>query len=79
MNSKRSGERTQEIWGELITLGQLIKLLSLIGSGAEVKEFLAETRIDVNGEPENRRGRKLYPGDLISISGQIPVRLTSKT
>ena len=78
MNSKRSAERTQEIWGELITLGQLIKLLSLVGSGAEVKEFLADTAIEVNGEPENRRGRKLYAGDLVSISGQDPVRLVEK-
>ena len=77
--SKSPREQLQPIWGELITLGQLIKLLNLVGSGAEVKEFLAENDIEVNGEFENRRGRKLYPGDTIKIAGQVPVRLTSQT
>lgn len=55
---------------EYITLGQLIKFLSLVGSGGEVKFFLMENQILLNEEPEIRRGKKLYPGDIIKINNQ---------
>lgn len=64
-----------KIRGDLITLGQLVKLLRLIGSGGEVKDFLAHTRIEVNGEPENRRGRKIRDGDIVHIPGKRTVRI----
>lgn len=53
---------------EYITLGQLIKFLSLVGSGGEVKFFLMENNILLNGEPELRRGKKIYPEDIIQIN-----------
>jgi S4 domain protein YaaA len=53
---------------EFITLGQLIKFLSLVGSGGEVKFFLSENIILVNGEIENRRGKKLLIDDIITIN-----------
>ncbi|MFA7560540.1 MAG: S4 domain-containing protein YaaA [Candidatus Izemoplasmatales bacterium] len=53
---------------EFITLGQLIKFLSLVGSGGEVKFFLSENIILVNGEIENRRGKKLFIDDIITIN-----------
>lgn len=53
---------------EFITLGQLIKYLSLVGSGGEVKYFLSENTIFVNGEIENRRGKKLFIDDLVTIN-----------
>lgn len=56
---------TFAIWGEFITLGQLVKALNLVGSGAEVKMLLADGGIQVNGEEENRRGRKIRPGDTV--------------
>ena len=67
--------RDVEIRGEYITLGQLLKLADLIGSGGEVKSFLAETSIRVNGELDNRRGRKLRPGDVVAVEGQDKIRL----
>lgn len=54
---------------EYITLGQFLKLTDCIDSGGQVKAFLADTEIWVNGQPENRRGRKLYPNDKINVSG----------
>lgn len=55
-----------------ITLGQLLKIVDLVSSGGQAKWFLQEyaTDIFVNTEPENRRGRKLYPGDVVSIKDQ---------
>ena len=56
---------------DYITLGQLLKLVSIIGYGGEAKSFLATANVDVNGEKENRRGRKLYPNDMVTINGEI--------
>jgi len=55
---------------EYITLGQLIKYLSLVGSGGEVKFFIMESQILLNEEPENRRGKKIYPNDVVEINNQ---------
>jgi S4 domain protein YaaA len=52
---------------DYITLGQLLKYLSYVGSGGEAKIFLEVKRILVNHEPENRRGKKLYPSDVVKI------------
>lgn len=52
---------------EYITLGQFLKLAELIDSGGMAKWFLSEYEIFVNGEQDQRRGRKLRVGDTISI------------
>ena len=51
-----------------ITLGQLLKFANIISSGGETKPFLLENVIVVNDDFDNRRGRKLYPGDTIKIN-----------
>lgn len=56
-----------EIWSEYITLGQLLKLLDYISNGAEAKEYLAEYTPKVNDEEDNRRGRKIRPGDIVTM------------
>ncbi|MCC3376768.1 S4 domain-containing protein YaaA [Cohnella sp. REN36] len=58
-----------DISTEYIQLQQLLQLGDCIGSGGEVKFFLQERQVTVNGEPENRRGRKLRPGDVIEVEG----------
>lgn len=68
-------DKTITFSGEYVTLGQLIKIEQLVESGGQVKLFLSETAITVNGEPENRRGRKLRHGDLIEITGYGRLRL----
>ncbi|MBE6113604.1 MAG: S4 domain-containing protein YaaA [Erysipelotrichaceae bacterium] len=55
---------------EFITLGQLLKVADFISSGGEAKFAVKELRIVVNGEKEDRRGRKLRPGDVVVIEGQ---------
>jgi ribosome-associated protein len=61
--------RVVELTLDEITLGQLLKYADIVGSGGEVKSFLLKKEIKVNGEPENRRGRKLRPGDTIEVEG----------
>jgi ribosome-associated protein len=62
------------IRGEMIRLGQLLKVAGLIDSGAEVKAFLSEQAVLVNGEREERRGRQLHPGDVVTVAdGELRV------
>lgn len=52
---------------DYITLGQFLKLSTIAPSGGMVKAVLEEYKISVNGVQENRRGKKLYPGDKITV------------
>jgi ribosome-associated protein len=67
--------REIEIRGDMIRLGQLLKLSALADSGSEARELLLERRVTVNGEPETRRGRQLHRDDVVAI-GDEAVRVT---
>lgn len=54
---------------DYIKLDSFLKLANLVMSGGEAKIVIQEGQIKVNGEVENRRGRKLYPGDTIAVTG----------
>ncbi|TYP75334.1 S4 domain-containing protein YaaA [Paenibacillus methanolicus] len=54
---------------EYIALGQFLKLADCISTGGEAKFFLQETKVVINGEPDNRRGRKLYDDDQVEVEG----------
>jgi ribosome-associated protein len=69
-------EEDVPIRGQMIRLGQLLKLAAVIDSGAEVKAFLSTEPVWVNGEPEGRRGRQLHPGDVVT-AGERRLHLTS--
>ncbi len=53
-----------------ITLGQMLKLANLISNGGEAKIFLSLHTPKVDGEEDNRRGRKLYPGMVVEVEGE---------
>jgi ribosome-associated protein len=55
--------------GEHITLDALLKATGLAGSGGEAKNFITGGAVQVNGEPELRRGRKLRAGDVVVMGG----------
>ncbi len=52
---------------EYIELQQLLKLTDWISTGGEAKFAVKQLNIRINGEKENRRGRKIYPGDVVLI------------
>ncbi|WP_442597281.1 S4 domain-containing protein YaaA [Neobacillus sp. D3-1R] len=54
---------------EYITLGQFLKLADVIQSGGMAKFFLQEYDVFINGEQDQRRGRKLRSGDNVKIPG----------
>ena len=64
----KSGEDT-------IRLGQLLKLIDAVPSGAQVKDVLSSGDVLVNGDPEERRGRQLHSGDVVTVDGMDDVRI----
>lgn len=50
-----------------ITLGQFLKLTRIIANGGDAKIFLMTTSVYVNGELEQRRGKKLKDGDVVKV------------
>lgn len=58
-----------QILTDYITLGQLLKMTDFIQSGGEAKFAVKNLDITVNNEKEDRRGRKLFEGDVVVIEG----------
>ena len=69
--------RDVAIRGDMIRLGQLLKLAGVVGGGGELKDYLGATPVLVNGEPESRRGRQLHPGDVVA-AGAEELRVVSR-
>ena len=55
---------------EYIKLGQALKAAGLVDSGVEAKIPITSGEVQVNGQPEDRRGRKLYDGDEVTFAGE---------
>lgn len=55
---------------EYITLGQFLKMANIISSGGQAKFFLSENKVFVDGELDQRRGRKLYPNMTVKVLGK---------
>jgi ribosome-associated protein len=70
-------ETTVNVSTEFITLGQLLKEVGIIDTGGMAKWFLSEHEVYLNNELENRRGKKLYDGDVISIPSHGTFRIIS--
>ena len=59
-----------KLFDEYITLQALLKEVGIIQSGGAIKSFLADNQVFFNGELENRRGKKLRIGDVVSLPDQ---------
>jgi ribosome-associated protein len=63
--------REVPIRGEMIRLGQLLKLSGAVDAGGGVKALLSANEVLVNGVPEARRGRQLRDGDEVRVGGEL--------
>lgn len=54
---------------EFITLDSFLKWAGAADTGGHAKTLIASGQVQVNGEVETRRGRKLRPGDRIFLAG----------
>ncbi len=50
-----------------ITLDALLKWVGAAATGGEAKTLISGGDVQVNGNTETRRGRKVYPGDRVSV------------
>lgn len=55
---------------EFIKLGQAMKLAGMVDSGVEAKIVIQDGLVAVNGVIDDRRGRKLYSGDIVTYKGE---------
>jgi ribosome-associated protein len=54
-----------------IKLDSFLKAVNVVSSGGEAKILITDGQVRVNGVVENRRGRKLYPGDRVELNGRF--------
>jgi ribosome-associated protein len=62
------------IRGDMIRLGQALKLAGLAATGGEARALVEQGAISVNAEVETRRGRQLHRGDVVAL-GDDAVRI----
>ena len=55
---------------DFIKLGQAMKLAGMVGSGVDAKMLIHDGQVEVNGEVEYQRGKKLHEGDVITFNGE---------
>ncbi len=55
---------------EYIKLGQALKKAGLVSSGVDAKMVILDGLVEVNGETELQRGKKLRDGDVFSFNGE---------
>lgn len=54
---------------EFIKLDQLLKFAGIAESGADAKMMIAEGTVSLNGEVCSMRGKKIRPGDVVTVDG----------
>jgi ribosome-associated protein len=59
-----------ELRGEYITLAQAVKAAGLAETGGQAKHLVRAGLVRVNGEAEDRPGRKLRAGDRVTGDGR---------
>jgi len=59
-----------EISTPFIKLDALLKFAALVGTGGEAKSAIQEGLVLVNGEVCTMRGKKIVPGDEVTLGGE---------
>ena len=58
-----------ELRGDYIALDSLLKATGLASSGGNAKQMIAAGQVQVDGQSESRRGRKLRAGQVVELAG----------
>ncbi len=59
-----------KIQTEYIKLDQFLKWTGVAESGVDAKDIILAGEVKVNGEIEERRGKKLRVGDTVQVAGK---------
>ena len=62
--------QTVTIQTEFIKLDSFLKYCGAVRTGGEAKTAIAAGEVQVNGEPCTMRGKKLHPGDTVTLDGE---------
>ncbi|CAA0078804.1 putative protein YbcJ [Halioglobus japonicus] len=62
--------RTVEITKQPVELFKILKFEGLVTTGGEAKLVIADGQVNVNGEVETRKRRKIVAGDVIEFAGE---------
>ena len=68
---------TIAIVGEYIKLDSLLKFAGAVESGGGAKELIAQGLVKVNGEVCTMRGKKIRPGDQVTL-GDLTLEVTAR-
>ena len=55
---------------DYIKLGQALKKAGLVDSGVNAKMVIQDGLVELNGQVELQRGKKLYGGEVITYNGE---------
>ena len=55
------------ITGEMIRLGQLLKLAGVVDDGSQARTLIEDGEVSVDGEVDRRRGRQVRPGSSVEL------------
>lgn len=61
---------TIKLRDDFIKLGQALKAVGLCQSGVDAKYAIEDGLVQVNGEVEYQRGKKLHDGDVVTFQGE---------
>lgn len=61
---------TIKLRDEYIKLGQALKAAGIVDSGVIAKLVIQDGAVQVNGEVEYQRGKKLHDGDVVTVNGE---------
>jgi ribosome-associated protein len=64
------------ITGDMIRLGQLLKLAGVVDDGAQARTLIEDGKVSVDGEVDRRRGRQVRPGSSVEL-GETQILVTS--
>lgn len=71
--------REVEITTQPVELYKILKFDSMVSSGGEAKTVIADGLVQVNGQVETRKRKKIVAGDIVEFaSEQIMIRLVEK-
>jgi ribosome-associated protein len=60
-------KHTVDIHTEFIKLDALLKFAGITETGGDAKNIVLEGEVAVNGETCTQRGKKIYPGDVVTL------------
>ena len=55
---------------DFIKLDAMLKFAGLVETGGEAKLLIQQGQVQVNGEVCTMRGKKLHPGDTVTLDGE---------